>query len=147
MNAFRFPLQKALDLRRMQLDQEQAKFKQEAETVAALDRQRAESEASGIRAEIDVRQWGLVDGSDLRALDRFRLRVKADGGRIAQQRVAAARALEAQQEAMLQARRRAKLLERLRERRLAEWERAHNRELEELASESFLAQWNRRATE
>jgi hypothetical protein len=42
---------------------------------------------------------------------------------------------------MLEARRRCRLLERLKERRLAEWTSARDRELEEVASESFLARW------
>jgi hypothetical protein len=44
----------------------------------------------------------------------------------------------------LEARRRCRLLERLRERRWTEWQLARDRELEELASDSYLAQWNRR---
>ena len=44
---------------------------------------------------------------------------------------------------MLEARRRCRLLERLKERRLAEWTTARDRELDELASESYLAKWNR----
>jgi hypothetical protein len=45
----------------------------------------------------------------------------------------------------MEARRRCRLLEKLKERRRAEWEKARDRELEELASESFLARWNRGA--
>jgi hypothetical protein len=44
---------------------------------------------------------------------------------------------------MLEARRRCRLLERLKERRKGEWDIAFNRELEAVAAESFLAQWNR----
>jgi hypothetical protein len=36
------------------------------------------------------------------------------------------------------------LLERLKERRFSEWELSQNRELEQLATESYLAQWSRR---
>jgi hypothetical protein len=36
------------------------------------------------------------------------------------------------------------LLERLKERRLAEWTWARDRELEEVASESYLSRWARR---
>lgn len=147
MNAFRFPLQKALEWRRKQLELEEAHFKQQAAAVAALDRRRAETEAAGIRAEIEVRQWGNVAGRDLAALDRFRLRVKSDEARIAQERAEAARVLAERQQTMLEARRRTRLLDRLRERRLEEWESARNRELEDMAGESFLAGWNRRARE
>ena len=144
MNAFRFPLQKALEYRRKHLELEEVRYKHQLAALGELDRLRAETEASGIRAEIDVRQHSSVMGRDLAALDHFRLRVKNDEARLAGQRVEAAREAEVGQAAMLEARRRAKLLERLRERRLEEWETARDRELDEVASESFLAGWNRR---
>jgi flagellar export protein FliJ len=147
MNAFHFPLQKALQLRQTQLELAEARYKQQVAAVGELDRLRAETEASGARAEIEVRQWSPVAGHDLAALERFRLRVKSEEVRIAEQRAEAAREVATRQEAMLQARRRCKLLERLRERRLAEWQAGRDRELEELANDSFLAQWNRRASE
>ena len=147
MNAFRFPLQKALELRRKQLELAEARYKQQLAELASLDRLRAETEAAGIRAEIEVRQRTSVSGRDLAALDHFRLRVKNDEARIAAQRVEAARESAVRQEAMLEARRRSRLLDRLRERRVAEWETARDRELDEIASESYLAQWNRRASE
>jgi hypothetical protein len=37
------------------------------------------------------------------------------------------------------------LLEKLEQRRRAEWQREADRELESLAAESFLARWNRQA--
>ena len=145
MNAFRFPLQKALDWRRTQLELEEARYKQQAAALAALDRARAEVEASGIRAEVEVRAWGSIDGSDLGALNRFRLRVKCEESQIAGQRVVEAAKVAERQEAMMEARRRCRLLERLRERRLSEWESARDKELDEVASESFLARWGRNA--
>ena len=44
---------------------------------------------------------------------------------------------------MLEARRRCSLLERLKERRLAEWTHERDRELDEIAAESYLARWSR----
>ena len=43
---------------------------------------------------------------------------------------------------MLEARRRCRLLEKLKERRLAEWRAAAEREIEALAAEAFLTRWN-----
>jgi hypothetical protein len=145
VNAFRFPLEKALEWRRKQLELEEVRYRQQASAIALLDRQRAETEAAGIRAELEMRQRASVEGHELAALDHFRLRVKTDEARIGQQRVEAARILVERQTSMMEARRRAKLLEHLRERRLEEWEGQRAQELEELASESFLAQWNRRS--
>jgi hypothetical protein len=145
MKSFQFPLQKALDWRRIQLELEEVRYKQQVAGLAALDRQHAEVEASGTRAEIQVREWRPIAAADLTALGHFRLHVKSQGSAIASRRVEAAQKLAQQQKLMLEARRRCRLLERLKERRLTEWTAARDHELEEIAAESFTARWIRRA--
>jgi flagellar export protein FliJ len=83
----------------------------------------------------------VVSGQDLSALAGFRQHIQARSREIAARRAEAQKQLEVQQKVMLEARRRCRLLERLRERRLSEWQTACNRETETLASESFLARW------
>ncbi len=145
MNAFRFRLEKVLDWRRTELEMEEGKYKRERAAISELDRQRAEWEASGIRAEFEVRKWSEVSGADLAALGNFRKQVKIKEAEIAQKRAERLRALAQREAAMMEARRRCRLLERLKERRRSEWSKLADRELEELASESFLARWNREA--
>ncbi len=142
MKAFRFPLEKALDWRRTQLELEESRYKQQAAELAEIDRSRAEIEASGIRAEFQVREWRPVLSGDLAALGSFRLRVKHEQAELAPRREECAQKLNAQQNKMLEARRRCRLLERLKERRLAEWKSAESHELEEIAAESYIARWN-----
>jgi flagellar export protein FliJ len=144
MTTFRFPLQKVLDWRRTQLELAEASFQQQIAALAAIDRAYAEMEASGIRAEWEVRRWDPLAGGDLAALGRFRLLVQSREKQISLQRVECQRELAVRKTAMLEARRRCRLLERLKERRLAEWTLARDRELEELASESYLSRWVRR---
>ena len=144
MTSFRFPLQKVLDWRRMQLELEEIKFKRQAAALAELDRARAELEAAGVKAEIQVRDWSPLAGCDLAALGSFRLAVKMKERDLALRRAECQEKLARQQSAMLEARRRCRLLERLKERRLSEWEREQNRDLEQLAAESYLAQWSQR---
>jgi hypothetical protein len=144
MKTFHFPLEKALDWRRTQLELEESRYKQQGAAVAELDRRRAEIEASGTGAEIQVRQWRPIAAGDLTALGNFRLRVKAQESEIEHQRVEAAQKVAEQQKVMLDARRRCRLLERLKERRLAEWTAERDHELEEIAAESYLARWSRR---
>ena len=144
MKAFHFPLENALDWRRIQLELEEARYKQQGAAVAGLDRQRAEIEASGVRAEIQVREWRPIAGGDLAALGNFRLHVKLQESAIARRRFEAAQKLAEQQKLMLEARRRCRLLERLQERRLHEWTAERDREVEEIAAESYLARWSRR---
>jgi len=146
MNTFQFPLQKVLDWRRAQLELEEARFQQQMAALASIERAYAEMEASGIRAEMQVRRWDPLAGRDLAALGSFRLLVRARERDIALQRVACQKELESRKAVMLEARRRCRLLEKLKERRLAEWSVARDRELEQVASESFLARWARRRT-
>jgi hypothetical protein len=138
---FHFPLQKVLDWRRTQLEIEEAKFRQASEAVAAVDRARAEVQATAAQAELEVRRWDGVAGRDLHALAGYRLHARAQDQALAAKRVECSRQAAAQQSVMLEARRRSRLLERLRERRLAEWKAAQTRELDALASESYIAQW------
>ena len=146
MKAFQFPLEKALDWRRVQLELEEARYKQQLATLAALDRERAEVAAAGSLAETQVREWNPVAAGDLTALASFRLYVKAQETGIAARRREAELKLAEQQKLMLEARRRCRLLERLKERRRAEWAIARDRELEEVAAESYLARWHRRGS-
>jgi len=142
MKNFRFPLDKALQWRRLELELEEARYKQQSAELSDLDRRRAEVEASGIRAEIQVREWNPVAASELTALGSFRLRVKNEEADLARRRVECARKLAEQQQQMLEARRRCLLLERLKEKRLAEWKSARDHEIEEIAAESYIARWN-----
>jgi hypothetical protein len=141
MKAFHFPLKRVLALRRTQLELEEARYKQQTDELAALDRSRAEIEAAGIRAEAQVREWNPVAGHELSALGAFRLHVKAQEANLALKRMECARKLAEQQRVMIEAQRRCRLLERLEERRRAEWRSLRDQEIEELAAESYRARW------
>jgi hypothetical protein len=143
MTSFRFRLEKVLEWRRLQLEQEEARFRQQAAALATLDRSRAELQAAGIRAEVQVREFRALAGADLSALGAYRADVRRRETSLADQRQECARELASRQQALIEAQRRCRLLERLKERRLAEWREGLERELQELASESFLARWNR----
>jgi hypothetical protein len=96
------------------------------------------------RAEVEVRQFHSIEGGDLSALGSFRLAIQVRGRELAAKRVACQKELAARQTVMLEARRRCRLIERLKERRWTEWRSAAEKELDELAADSYLAQWARR---
>ena len=143
MTGFHFSLEKALDLRRLQLELEESKFQQQAAALLELDRMCEQMRASRANAESQVRAGGSALGFDLAALGAFRLHLQAKEKELAQRRAEGEKKLEERRNATLEARRRCRLLERLKERRKGEWDTAFNRELEGVAAESFLAQWNR----
>jgi hypothetical protein len=144
MNGFRFRLAKVLEWRRSGLALAETRFRQQAAAVAALDHARAALDASAIRAEVLVRDAPRIEGADLAALDAFRRHVSLRRAALAATRAQAQRELDGFQAAMLDARRCFRLLERLRDRRFAEWKQAADRELDQLASESHLARLARR---
>lgn len=139
MARFRFPLERVLELRRSQLEMEEMRFREAAAGVAELDRMRAELNAAGARAESQVREWSPVSGEDLAALGNFRLRIKQKERDIEGMRAQRLRHLAEREASLLEARRRCRLLERLRERRLEEWRAASDREMEAMAAELYLA--------
>jgi hypothetical protein len=145
LKAFKFPLQKALELRQMQLEMEEANFQRAAMILAAVDRERDALLAAAAEAEAQVRAEPVVPGQDLASLGAYRRHTKTEEKRIAARRMECVKAMEVRRAAMLEARRAVRLLERLKERRLAEWTAGANKELEELASESFLGQMAARA--
>jgi flagellar export protein FliJ len=144
MTAFRFRLEKVLQWRRKQLDLEEAKYQQRVREIAELEAERSSMEAAGIGAETQVRAWSPVTGSDLAALASYRKYVAVQEQQVDVRCADARKRAEEQQKAMFEARRRCQLLERLRERRMAEWQTAADKELEQLAAESHLARLSRR---
>lgn len=141
MTAFRFRLEKVLQWRATELTLAESRFEQQTAAVAAIDRARAALDAASIRAEVMVRDSPHVEGADLAALAAFRQHTRARLSELSAARVPAQRELDARCAAILDARRRVRLLERLKTRRQAEWKEAFDRELDQLASESYLARF------
>ncbi len=82
-------------------------------------------------------------GDDLRTLTACGLRMRRTAENLAQQLLRCGRDLGRQRKIYSEAKRRVRLLEELRDRRLQEWKYEEAAALETLASESFLANWNR----
>jgi len=146
VKAFQFPLERALDWRRTQLELAEAQVRQQVAALAAIDQDRAELDAMARRAEVEVRQFSPLGGADLCTLGTFRLALRARGRELAARRRECQKELTSRQAILVEERRRCRLLERLRQRRWAEWHSAAEKELDELAGDSYLAQWARRRT-
>ena len=88
MTSFHFRLEKVLEWRRIELEQEEARFRSQSDALAAIDRRRAELEAGGIRAEVQVREWNPLAGNDLTALSAYRAHVRRSESRLSAERQA-----------------------------------------------------------
>jgi hypothetical protein len=145
MRAFEFPLRQALQWRKTQLELEESKLRQLAATLEEMALAAVRLDLVKGRAEGAVRQAPVVDASDLWALAAYRQRLIAELQALAQRRTACEQQVAAQRQKVLEAQRQCRLLEKLEQRRHAEWQRAADSELESLAAESYLARWNRQA--
>ncbi|MGC8793105.1 MAG: flagellar export protein FliJ [Bryobacteraceae bacterium] len=143
MKRFVFRLESVLRWRRGQLEQEQNRLQAMAAGRDAIRRRLEELERMRREAEACVLSSGGVSGSELAALEAFRRKLAAERARWQRELEECEHRIQAQREAVLEARRRVRLLERLKERRHEEWEADVAKELETLATESYLARWGR----
>jgi flagellar biosynthesis chaperone FliJ len=100
---------------------------------------RLEAEREAINRELIGRS--SIAARELVALGLYRLSATQRAAQLEQERAQLQSAVEQQRTKVQAARRRLRLVEKLRERRLAEHTYAEDRELESLAAESFLAKW------
>ena len=147
MQPFRFSLQRVLDWRQQQFEALQLRREAVEAELAANHQQRAQV-AAGIRdAEQFIGAQDSLDAAALAGLADYRRRMHEVDRELRARRGAAEARRAAVVQECLAARRRCRLLEKLRERRRLEHEQASARELEEVASELTLARWSPRRTE
>jgi flagellar export protein FliJ len=141
MKRFYFQLQTALEWRRRRMDLEQARLtglearKQEL-TSAMSDLQKSWRDSREL-----VLSSPAINATDLAALEIYRHSVDRQQHRLEGEMARLAGAIAAQQKKLLEASREFRLLEKLQQRRFAEWRRAAEAELESEAGELYLAKW------
>jgi hypothetical protein len=143
MKSFRFLLERALDWRRMQFEMEEAAYKRELASLNELDRAETALTSEAALVEARIREAQDVSGKDLIAFGSYRLGLTARKEDLKVKRAEASRRAEERQISMVAARRRFRLLEKLKDRRLEEWTQSESRELEDLAADSYLARYCR----
>jgi flagellar export protein FliJ len=140
---FHFTLATVLEFRRRQVELEEAKLQPlliELRTLE-LESGRLESEAVETRRRLMV--TGAAESQDLARSDRYLRHLAAENKRHAA-KIADCQARTAKQEqAIVEARRCLRLMEKLEERQFREWKAAIEREQENLSSELYLARWKR----
>jgi flagellar export protein FliJ len=143
MARFQFSLEKVLKWRAAELSGEEAKLK--ALVQEQLHLQTLLAEVSAERSKLISSLGSMPDlrGDDLRTLTACGLRLRRNAENLAQQLLRCGRELGKQRKKYSEAKRRVRLLEELKSRRFEEWKYEEAALLEELASESFLANWNR----
>lgn len=143
MAKFQFSLEKVLRWRSVELTSEEAKLKALVQEQLHLQAQLAQVSAERSKLISSLGAMPDLRGDDLRTLTACGLRMRRTAENLAQQLLRCGRDLAKQRRTYSEAKRRVRLLEELKERRLQEWKYEEAAVLETLASESFLANWNR----
>ncbi len=143
MARFQFSLERVLRWRSVELSTEEAKLKKLVQEQLHLQTLLAEVSAERSKLISSLGSIPDLKGDDLRTLTACGLRLRRDAENLAQQLLRCGRDLGMQRMKYSEAKRRVRLLEELKGRRLQEWKYQESVLIEELASESFLANWNR----
>jgi beta-glucosidase-like glycosyl hydrolase len=143
MKGFQFRLERVLSWRRTQLTLAEAKAEQLKGALCAIDTAMMELARRRTASQEHVSQASVVSGVELEMLERSRVWTIREERRLAARKLEVQRAIEDQERCVSEARRRVKLVERLKERKHQIWQEEADRESDELASESAIAQWRR----
>jgi hypothetical protein len=147
MAPFRFQLGRVLEWYRTQASLEEERLRlcahAAAHAVAEMEHHRRDS----LARQMEVLRSPSIQAGELAALGAFRRRAKQLDRELGEKCRKTGEALEQQRRVALVAQRRLRLIEKLRDRRLAEYQYEAARELEALASETFLASYARGMTE
>jgi len=141
MQTFRFRLAKVLEWYTRQYELEERRLTACLAALADAKAAIASLLAERLSVEGELLSRKSIPANDLAALGLYRLGAKKRELDLHVVRDRCQAEVEAQRLQLRAAERRLRLVEKLRERRVAEYTYAENRELEELASDAFFAKW------
>jgi flagellar export protein FliJ len=144
MKKFSFPLDRVRRWRAEQAALEELKLQRCRGQWAALADEKGKVDNERAASERQVLQQTSIESSELQALDAYRRHARSRIGEIEKRQQEVAAEIERQRRKLIEARRRAELLERLKTKMFREWGAAANREEETVAGELYLAKWRRR---
>jgi len=147
VKAFRFPLQRVLDWRKLQLRSEEERLGALQQKLGALFQREKALTAAQSRAEAAVLGLHAIPGSDLRALVEFRARNQGDHKALKVTRTQCESQIAEQRKRLLKARKDCRILEKLKEDRHRAWSLLGDREVEDMAAESYISNWLRSNSE
>ncbi|HEX4230575.1 MAG TPA: hypothetical protein VHZ07_18000 [Bryobacteraceae bacterium] len=149
MKQFEFRLQRVLELRSQQADHERVRLQSLSNGRVRLTRDRDNLVRQRSIAASEVRGATSISGSDLSALASFDRYLQKRRSVLDKQLTQLEQQIALQTATLREAERKVKLLEKLKQRRLADWTAERDKELESAAAESYLARFlnERRVTE
>ena len=138
MKKFSFPLETAHRWRESQAEMEEARLQKLFAEKHAIDRRVAALDGE-LQAEHRRIEDRISDARELAMLEEFRAWASGEKRQLSAARAECERRIAAQRTALVEARRRFQLLDRLKEKSLIAWHAANAKEQEDLAAELYLA--------
>jgi flagellar export protein FliJ len=143
MSGFHFPLEKVLRWRSVQLAVEESKLKNVLQQQLRLQTLAAELGMEKSRLFSSLGTLSNLQGDDLGFASAYSRRLKQHAEKVAEHLALCEKDLRVRKKKYQEAQQRVQLLEQLKDRKRTAWQYDENRKLEHLASESYLATWNR----
>jgi len=143
MKRFQFPLDRVRRWRSEQASVEELKLGQLRDRLAALGEAKQRVELARTKSEQEVLGQPFIEAYEAQSLEDYRLHTRFQIRDIEDQQWRCEQQVVAQRQRVIEARQKAELLEKLKQRALDEWVAANNREEEALATELFLAKRQR----
>jgi len=143
MRRFRFRLESVLGWRLIQLELEETQLQGLFGELRQLESRQAALEAAKAQAERSVLSSPIVEAQQLGALEAHRRHLASEKARLRRRQADCATRIATQRDAVRKAEQNLRLLEKIKQRRFAEWAGEVDKEQETLAAEVFLAQWQR----
>jgi len=143
VKTFKFPLQRVLDWRALQLRAEEEKLATLQNKLAAIvAREKALFEAE-LQTEIELAKSDTLTGMDLQRFAAFQLRVRSESESLKASRIQCDAQIVEQRKRLLKARKEVRVLEKLKEKRFEAWTYLNDREVETIAAEAYISKWAR----
>jgi len=143
MKAFRFPLQRVLEYRELQMRTEEEKLSTvQNQLEEVLHRENALT-AAQLNAEMNLLGRPVVEATEFRALSAFQLRIRSEKVSLVAARKNLETQIAEQRKRLLKARKDCKILQNLKDRRKKAWTYLSDREIENIAAESYISNWAR----
>lgn len=142
MKTFRFPLQRVLEWRALQLRAEEEKLAALHHNLEALVHRENALTASELKAEMELLKLPAIGGSDLQALAAYQVRVKGERVTLRAGKAQFEKQIAEQRKQLLKARKDLRVLEKLKEKRFKGWIYLSDREIENNAAEAYISRWS-----
>lgn len=137
MMPFRFPLERVLEWRKLQMRAEEERLAAIQQRLEMVDQRIHALASADLQTEWGVRKLASVEGAELHGFPAFQARSRKMRDALEAEKLQCEKLAAAQRARLLKARKDYRVLEKLKERRHQAWVYLSDRELESIAADAY----------